>query len=82
MSRTLHCVIDEVSLDFPREWFEFEDPADAEHWIKADATWLCSSWTCIFGRGCHGVVEGRATDGCCSHGAFYSDKEDEKRTRK
>jgi hypothetical protein len=75
-------VIKEVAGDFPREWLEFEDPADAEHWIRADATWLCSSYTCIFGRGCHGVVEGRAADGCCSHGAFYSDKDDEKRTRK
>jgi hypothetical protein len=72
----------EVEPDFAREWFEFADPADAEHWIRADATWLCSRWTCIFGRGCHGVIEGRADDGCCSHGAFFSDKADEKRTRK
>jgi hypothetical protein len=75
-------VIKEVGLDFPREWLEFEDPADAEHWIRADATWLCSSYTCIFGRGCHGIVEGRDADGCCSHGAFYTDKADEKKTRK
>jgi hypothetical protein len=71
-----------VSLDFAREWIEFEDPADAEHRIRADLTWLCSSWTCIFGRGCHGVVEGRAADGCCSHGAFFSDNADLKRVRK
>jgi hypothetical protein len=72
----------EVAPDFPREWIEFTDPADAEHRIRADATWLCSRWTCIFGRGCHGVIEGRSSDGCCSHGAFFSDKDDEKRTKR
>jgi hypothetical protein len=71
-----------VPLDFAREWVEFTDPADTEHRIRADLTWLCSRWTCIFGRGCHGVVPGRADDGCCSHGAFFSDKADEKRVRR
>jgi hypothetical protein len=74
--------VDEVPLDFAREWIEFADPADASHWIRADLTWLCSRWTCIFGRGCHGVEPGRASDGCCSHGAFFSDKDDEKRVRR
>jgi hypothetical protein len=72
----------EVGLDFAREWLEFADPTDAEHHIRADLTWLCSRWTCIFGRGCHGVVEGRPEDGCCSHGAFFSDAEDVKRVKK
>ena len=66
----------EVPLDFTREWVEFVDPANPEHHIRADLTWLCSRWTCIFGRGCHGVLEGRPDDGCCSHGAFFSDDED------
>lgn len=65
-----------MGLDFAREWLEFTDPADPEHRIRADLTWLCSRWTCIFGRGCHGVIEGRPEDGCCSHGAFFSDDED------
>ncbi len=72
----------EVGLEFNREWVEFIDPANPEHHIRADLTWLCSRWTCIFGRGCHGVVEGRAEDGCCSHGAFFSDEEDLKRVRR
>lgn len=72
----------EVGLDFPREWIEFEDPADAEHWIRADLTWLCSRWTCIFGRGCHGTVAGQASTGCCNHGAYFTDRADEKRVRK
>ncbi|WP_338182414.1 hypothetical protein [Jatrophihabitans sp.] len=73
--------LDEVSLDFPREWIEFVDPADDEHWIRADLTWLCSRWTCIFGRGCHGTVVGQEATGCCNHGAYFSDKDDEKRVR-
>jgi hypothetical protein len=66
----------EVGLDFPREWIEFLDPADPEHLVRADLTWLTSAWTCIFGRGCAGVVEGRAEDGCCNHGAFFTDEDD------
>ena len=58
------------------------DPADDSHVIRADMTWLCSRWTCIFGRGCHGVIPGREDDGCCSHGAFFSDEDDEKRVLK
>jgi hypothetical protein len=66
----------EVGLDFAREWIEFTDPADPEHRVRADLTWLTSAWTCVFGRGCAGVVEGRAEDGCCNHGAFFTDTDD------
>ncbi|MCW2741311.1 MAG: uncharacterized protein JWR45_1733 [Blastococcus sp.] len=66
----------EVGLDFSREWVEFADPADPDHRVRADLTWLASAWTCIFGRGCAGVVEGRPDDGCCSHGAFFTDADD------
>jgi hypothetical protein len=66
----------EVPLDFAREWIEFADPADADHVVRADLTWLSSAWTCIFGRGCAGVVEGRPHDGCCSHGAYFTDEDD------
>ena len=71
----------EVELDFPREWLEFTDPADENHVIRADLTWLLSRWTCVFARGCHGIVAGRAVDGCCSHGAFFTDGDDEKRVK-
>jgi hypothetical protein len=66
----------EVGLDFAREWVEFTDPADPGHVVRADLTWLTSAWTCVFGRGCAGVVEGRPDDGCCSHGAFFTDEDD------
>lgn len=71
----------EVDLDFPREWLEFPDPADAEHVIRADLTWLLSRWSCVFGRGCHGIIAGHGAEGCCSHGAFFTDADDEKRVR-
>lgn len=71
-----------MSIDFPREWVEFADPNDADHMIRVDLTWLCSRWTCIFGKGCQGVEPGRDSDGCCSHGAFFSDDEDLERTKK
>jgi hypothetical protein len=71
----------EVDLDFPREWLEFIDPADPAHLVRADLTWLLSRWTCVFGKACHGIIKGRAADGCCSHGAFFTDADDEKRVR-
>ncbi|MEP6598714.1 MAG: hypothetical protein ABJB98_04620 [Actinomycetota bacterium] len=82
MPKQLPVITAEVPLDFTREWIEFADPADDTHWIRADLTWLCSRWTCIFGRGCHGIERESAGLGCCTHGAFFSDKADEKRVKK
>ena len=69
----------EVPLDFPRQWIEFVDPADPDQVIRADLTWLTSSWTCIFGRGCRGIYADRPDVGCCALGAHFSGKKDEKR---
>ncbi|NKY27140.1 hypothetical protein HGB38_13035 [Nocardia gamkensis] len=70
----------EVDPDFPREWIEFVDPANDEHLIVADLTWLLSRWTCVFGTpACQGILSDRPDDGCCSHGAFLSDEDDRKR---
>jgi hypothetical protein len=71
----------EIPGDGPREWIELPDPADPGRRLRCDLTWLLSSWTCIFARGCAGVVPGRPDDGCCSHGAFFSDRADERRVR-
>ncbi|GGK83187.1 hypothetical protein [Mangrovihabitans endophyticus] len=71
----------EVGLDFPREWIEFTDPSDDQHVIRADLTWLLSRWTCVFGSACHGIIAGRAEEGCCSHGAFFTDADDENRVK-
>jgi hypothetical protein len=61
---------------------EFVDPADSRQVFRCDLTWLTSSWTCIYGSGCAGVIEGRPDDGCCTLGAHFSEKKDEKRTLK
>ena len=36
---------------------------------------------CIFGQGCRGIYADRPDDGCCTLGAHFSDKDDEKRVR-
>ncbi len=61
------------------EWVSFEDPNEARTWTF-DLTFLLSRWTCIFGRGCQGVLTGPAPElvqGCCSYGAHFVDEEDE-----
>jgi hypothetical protein len=72
--------VPEVDLDFPRAWVEFPDPADPDQVFRCDLTWLTSRWTCIFGAGCAGIYAERPDDGCCTLGAHFSDKKDEKRT--
>jgi hypothetical protein len=69
----------EVALDFPRSYVEFADPADPDQLFRCDLTWLTSRWLCIYGNGCQGIIAGRPTDGCCTLGAHFSDKDDRKR---
>ncbi len=71
----------EVSPDFPRAFVEFDDPSDESQRFKVDLTWLTSRWSCIYGAGCQGIYADRPDDGCCTLGAHFSDKADEKRTR-
>ena len=73
----------EVPLDFPRAWVEFPDPADDEQAFRCDLTWLTSSWECIFFDGCQGIYADQpAGVGCCTLGAHFSEKKDEKRVKK
>jgi len=61
----------------PREWLEFIDPADPEHIIQADLTWLTSTYRCRFGTdACHGIDAANPDVGCCVHGAFLTDEDD------
>lgn len=78
----------EIPLDSARQWVEFPDPEGpagqteekpAKTVYRADLTWLTSSWTCIFGQGCHGIYSERPEDGCCTLGAHFADRDDEKR---
>jgi hypothetical protein len=59
----------------------FPDPEEDRTWVF-DVTFLESSWTCIFGNGCQGVLTGPAPElvqGCCSYGAHFTGKADVKR---
>jgi hypothetical protein len=43
---------------------------------RFDTEFLTSNWTCLFGRGCKGILEHDATElgqGCCSLGAHFGD---------
>lgn len=65
------------------EWLSFAD-ADGTTWLF-DVTFLASDWTCIYGRGCKGVLDHDATDlghGCCTHGAHFADSADRVRVRR
>ncbi|HYG93763.1 MAG TPA: hypothetical protein VD859_09255 [Nocardioides sp.] len=69
----------EVPLDFPRAFVEFVNPADESEVLRCDLTWLTSSFTCIFGQGCAGIYADSPDTGCCTLGAHFADKADEKR---
>lgn len=61
-----------------REWLSFEDSDEERTWMF-DITFLLSGWTCIFGRGCQGVLTGPTPtleQGCCSYGAHFTDAAD------
>ena len=77
--------VPETSLDTPRTWIEFVDPASADdeqqQVFRCDLTWLTSSWTCIYGNGCQGIYAGRPDDGCCTLGAHFTEKSDLKRVQ-
>jgi hypothetical protein len=63
------------------EWMSFPDPDEERTWLF-DVTFLESNWTCIFGRGCQGVMTGPAPElvqGCCSYGAHFTGAKDARR---
>jgi len=63
------------------EWVSFPDPLEDRTWVF-DVTFLESNWSCIWGRGCQGVLTGRAPElaqGCCSYGAHFTGAEDAER---
>lgn len=67
------------TTDTARAWIEFTDPDDHDQVIRCDLTWLTSRWTCIFGAGCPGIYATRPDDGCCTHGAYFADSDDQDR---
>jgi hypothetical protein len=71
--------VPEVDLVFPRAYVEFANPADESEVLRCDLTWLTSSFMCIFGQGCQGIYADAPDVGCCTLGAHFADKADEKR---
>jgi hypothetical protein len=65
-----------------REWVSFDDPKeDGRRW-QIDVTFLTSSWQCIFGNGCQGVLTEPTPEmvqGCCSYGAHFTNRKDRDR---
>jgi hypothetical protein len=71
--------VDDAPEGSPAEPFEELDDGDT-HW-RFDRAFLTSNWTCIWGRGCLGILDEPAEalgQGCCSVGAEFGD-EDESR---
>lgn len=66
----------ETDLDAPRLWVEFVDPQEPGQRFRVDLTWLTSTYRCVFGTGCPGIVKGRPDDGCCTLGAEFTGPED------
>ena len=68
----------DVAPEDLHEWLSFEDPEEERTWVF-DVTFLLSSWSCIYGHGCQGVLTGPAESleqGCCSYGAHFIDDAD------
>ena len=60
------------------EWVSFEDDDEDRTWVW-DLTFLTSNWSCIYGRGCPGILSGPAPEreeGCCSYGAHFTGDDD------
>lgn len=66
-------------MDFPRAWVDFTDPAEETTRVRADLTFLTSRWTCIFGAGCCGIDAAMPDAGCCTMGAHFTDRDDQRR---
>ena len=54
--RRRRCRVDRPDV---HEWISFEDPDEQRTWVF-DATFLRSNYTCIYGEGCKGVLDGPA----------------------
>ncbi len=66
------------------EWVSIPDPDEERTWLF-DVTFLESAWTCIFGRGCQGVLTAPVPElvqGCCSYGAHFTGRDDVRRVER
>jgi hypothetical protein len=62
----------------PEKFEQFIDPVDGTRW-NVDMGFLSSSWRCVWGEGCQGILDDPAEDlqqGCCSVGVELFDEEE------
>jgi hypothetical protein len=65
-----------VAPEHPDEYVEIHTPD--VHW-RIERRFLASNWTCIWGRGCLGILDHPAPElghGCCSVGAELGDEDE------
>jgi hypothetical protein len=63
-----------------REWVSITNPDDPYDTYVFDVSFLLSSYTCIYGRGCPGIGdEPDPVRACCVLGAHYVDDDDRER---
>ncbi|MPZ73054.1 MAG: hypothetical protein GEU74_07450 [Nitriliruptorales bacterium] len=63
-----------------REWVSLTDPDDPHDRYVFDVSFMLSSYTCIYGRGCPGIGSSANPEiGCCALGAHYVDDDDRDR---
>lgn len=63
-----------------RDWVSLSDPGEPHDRYLFDVSFLLSTYTCIYGRGCPGTgTEPSAVAGCCALGAHYVDADDRRR---
>ena len=62
----------------PEKFEQFVDPVDGTRW-NVDMGFLSSSWRCVWGEGCQGILDDPAEElqqGCCSVGVELFDEEE------
>lgn len=65
-------------MDLDERFEEVVDPVDGTRWT-VDLGFLASSWTCLWGDGCQGILDVPAQalmQGCCSVGAEMLDEDE------
>ena len=62
----------------PVEWLTFPAPDDDGRQFRVNVSFLLSTYRCIFGCGCEGLLDGppSADLGCCRHGVEFVDDAD------
>ena len=62
----------------PVEWLTFPAPDDPDRQFRVNVSFLLSTYECIFGQGCAGLLNHKpdADYGCCERGVTFIDEDD------